>query len=131
MRHAVECTAIHMNKRVRGLPVVVQKTKLPSAQYMELMQPDITPDMRSILIDWLVEVAQEYRLQHETLHLSVRLIDQFLSRQPVARNKLQLVGVTCMFIASKFEEIYAPQVRGLAKSQQSTSTELKIIHPSS
>ena len=89
----------------------MQKAKLPSAEYMELRQPDVTPDMRSILVDWLIEVAQEYKLQQETLHLSVRLIDRFLSRRPVARTKLQLVGVTCMFIASKFEEIYAPQVR--------------------
>lgn len=78
---------------------------------MELRQADITPEMRSILVDWLVEVAQEYKLVQETLHLSVRMIDRFLSVAAVQRNKLQLVGVTCMFIASKFEEIYAPQVQ--------------------
>ena len=49
--------------------------------------------MRAILIDWLVEVAEEYRLVPETLHLAVNYIDRFLSYVPVARSKLQLVGV--------------------------------------
>ena len=67
--------------------------------------------MRSILIDWLVEVAEEYRLVPETLYLAVNYIDRFLAHVPVNRSKLQLVGVTCMLIASKYEEIHPP-VRG-------------------
>ena len=66
--------------------------------------------MRATLIDWLVEVAEEYRLVPETLHLAVNYIDHFLSYVPVARSKLQLVGVTCMLIASKYEEIHPPAV---------------------
>ena len=66
--------------------------------------------MRAILIDWLVEVAEEYRLVPETLHLAVNYIDRFLSVVPVARSKLQLVGVTCMLVASKYEEIHPPAV---------------------
>ena len=59
--------------------------------------------MRGILIDWLVEVAEEYRLEAETLYLAVNYIDRFLSHVPVNRSKLQLVGVTCMLVASKYE----------------------------
>jgi len=70
----------------------------------------INAQMRAILIDWLVEVAEEYRLVPETLHLAVNYIDRFLSYVPVARSKLQLVGVTCMLIASKYEEIHPPAV---------------------
>lgn len=73
-------------------------------------QRDINAQMRAILIDWLVEVAEEYRLVPETLHLAVNYIDRFLSYVPVARSKLQLVGVTCMLIASKYEEIHPPAV---------------------
>ena len=57
-----------------------------------------------------MEVGQEYRLASDTLFLSVAYIDRFLSMVDVPRNKLQLVGVTSMLIASKYEEIYAPQV---------------------
>lgn len=64
--------------------------------------------MRSILVDWLVEVAEEYRLVPETLYLAVNYIDRFLAHVPVNRSKLQLVGVTCMLIASKYEEIHPP-----------------------
>lgn len=66
--------------------------------------------MRSVLIDWLVEVAQEYRLVSETLCLTVDYVDRYLSVVPTPRNQLQLVGVTCMLLASKYEEIYAPTV---------------------
>ncbi|XP_051168900.1 cyclin-A2 [Leptopilina boulardi] len=81
----------------------------PKAGYMK-KQPDITHLMRSILVDWLVEVAEEYRLQSETLYLAVSYIDRFLSYMSVVRAKLQLVGTAAMFIAAKYEEIYPPDV---------------------
>mmetsp|Transcript_15087 Transcript_15087/g.32428 ORF Transcript_15087/g.32428 Transcript_15087/m.32428 type:complete len:440 (-) Transcript_15087:285-1604(-) len=82
----------------------------PNTQYMEQLQRDINHTMRSILIDWLVEVAEEYKLIPDTLFLAVTLIDRFLSSYACDRVMLQLVGVTCMLIAAKYEEIYAPQV---------------------
>lgn len=66
-------------------------------------QPDINDSMRSILVDWLVEVSEEYRLQSETLCLAVNYIDRFLSFMSVVRAKLQLVGTAAMFIASWVE----------------------------
>ena len=63
-------------------------------------QPDITNSMRCILIDWLVEVAEEYRLHNETLYLATAFIDRFLSQMSVLRAKLQLVGTASMFVAS-------------------------------
>jgi cyclin-A len=82
----------------------------PCTTYMESRQTDINAAMRSILVDWLVEVAQEYRLTSDTLFLSVAIIDRYLSVKDVKRNRLQLLGVSAMLIASKYEEIYAPQV---------------------
>lgn len=82
---------------------------LPRVDYME-MQADLTPKMRTILIDWLVEVHMKYKLRSETLHLAVNLIDRHLTRSTVMRKKLQLVGVVAMFIASKFEEINPPEL---------------------
>lgn len=63
-------------------------------------QPDITYNMRTILVDWLVEVSEEYKLQTETLYIAVSIIDRFLSFMSVVRSKLQLVGTAAMFIAS-------------------------------
>lgn len=72
---------------------------LPKCGYMR-KQPDINQSMRTILVDWLVEVCEEYRLQSETLCLAVSYIDRFLSTMSVVRAKLQLVGTAAMFIAA-------------------------------
>ncbi len=76
-----------------------QSRHLPRWNYMS-RQPDITHGMRSILVDWLVEVGVEYKLQAETIYLAVNYVDRFLSHMSVERKKLQLVGTACMFIAS-------------------------------
>ncbi|XP_022772336.1 cyclin-A1-4-like isoform X2 [Durio zibethinus] len=84
--------------------------KRPSVHFMEMVQKDINASMRAILIDWLVEVTEEYRLVPETLFLTVNYIDRYLSGNSINRQQLQLLGVACMMIASKYEEICAPQV---------------------
>ena len=89
---------------------VSERQRRPLCSYMESVQTDVNPAMRSILVDWLVEVGLEYRLSSDTLFMSVAFIDRFLSLKDVKRNKLQLVGITSMLVASKYEEIYAPQV---------------------
>lgn len=80
--------------------------------YMET-QTHINERMRSILVDWLVEVHLKFKLVPETLYLTINLIDRYLERQEVSRPKLQLVGVTSLLIASKYEEIYPPELRDL------------------
>lgn len=81
-----------------------------SPTYMS-RQTDINAKMREILIDWLVEVHIKFKLQPETLYLTVNIIDRFLERRMVSRTKLQLVGCTAMLIAAKYEEIYAPEIQ--------------------
>lgn len=76
-------------------------------------QSHINERMRAILVDWLVEVHLKFKLVPETLYLTINLIDRFLEREEVSRPKLQLVGVTCLLIASKYEEIYPPELRDL------------------
>ena len=94
---------------IKLVSIFLQRVRRPMVKYMEMVQHDITAQMRAILVDWMVEVAQEYKLVSETLYLSVSYVDRYLSAIPVQRNQLQLVGVTCMLLASKYEEIYAPQ----------------------
>ncbi|XP_042239602.1 G2/mitotic-specific cyclin-B-like isoform X2 [Homarus americanus] len=75
----------------------------------------ITGRMRSILIDWLVQVHIRFTLLQETLYLTVTIIDRYLqSERNLPRTKLQLVGVTAMFIASKYEEMYCPEIGDFA-----------------
>ncbi|XP_044318301.1 cyclin-A3-1-like [Triticum aestivum] len=88
----------------------VQARRRPAADYIERVQVDVTPNMRGILVDWLVEVAEEYKLVSDTLYLTVSYIDRFLSSNSLNRQKLQLLGVSAMLIASKYEEISPPNV---------------------
>ncbi|CAN6444609.1 unnamed protein product [Victoria cruziana] len=89
---------------------IAETRKMPTTDFMEKTQKDINASMRAILVDWLVEVAEEYRLVPDTLYLTVNYIDRYLSVNVMNRQRLQLLGVACMLIASKYEEICAPQV---------------------
>ena len=82
---------------------------MPNPDYMD-HQDDLEWKMRGILVDWLIEVHTRFRLLPETLFLAVNIIDRFLSTKVVPLDKLQLVGVTAMFIASKYEEVLSPHV---------------------
>eukprot|EP00884_Botryococcus_braunii_P000825 jgi/Botrbrau1/10743/Bobra.180_2s0011.2 len=97
-----------------------------SAQYMT-SQADINDRMRAILVDWLVEVHLKFKLMPETLHLAVDIIDRFLERKPVTRKNLQLVGVTAMLIASKYEEIWAPELRDFIYISDKAYTREQIL----
>lgn len=78
----------------------MEEKRRPLPDYMESIQKDVKPTMREILVDWLVEVAEEYKLVSDTLYLTVSYIDRFLSSHPLRRNKLQLLGVSSMLVAS-------------------------------
>ncbi|XP_040887142.1 G2/mitotic-specific cyclin-B3 [Toxotes jaculatrix] len=86
-----------------------REEKFVLCNYMQ-KQPSLNPEMRAILIDWLVEVQENFELYHETLYLAVKMTDHYLSQTPVHREMLQLVGSTAMLIASKFEERSPPCV---------------------
>lgn len=99
---------------------------LPRPDYMDA-QTDINGKMRSILVDWLIEVHLKYRLRSETLHLAVNLIDRYLGRTSVMRKRLQLVGVVAMFIASKFEEISPPELRDWVYMTDKAYTQEEVL----
>lgn len=103
---------------------------VPSPDYMS-KQTDINARMRAILVDWLVEVQVKFRLHSEALYLTVNLIDRFLERKMVPRTKLQLVGVTAMLIASKYEEIYPPEVKDFVYITDNTYSREELLHSES
>ncbi|KAI3682308.1 hypothetical protein L1987_82204 [Smallanthus sonchifolius] len=78
-------------------------------------QPEVNDKMRAILIDWLIEVHNKFELTNETLYLTINIVDRFLAAETVARRELQCVGMSAMLIASKYEEIWAPEVNDLVQ----------------
>ena len=105
---------------------VIEGVNGPSPSYMS-KQPHINAKMRAILVDWLVEVHLKFKLMPETLYLTINLIDRFLEKKVVARQRLQLVGVTCMLLASKYEEIYFPEVRDFVYITDRAYTRQQIL----
>ncbi|KYO26432.1 cyclin-A1 isoform A [Alligator mississippiensis] len=98
----------------------------PKPYYMR-KQPDITAGMRAILVDWLVEVGEEYKLRTETLYLAVNFLDRFLSCMSVLRGKLQLVGTAAVLLAAKYEEIYPPEVDEFVYITDDTYTKRQLL----
>lgn len=104
----------------------LEMVTLPNHQYIE-HQPDLEWKMRGILVDWLIEVHTRFRLLPETLFLAVNIIDRFLSAEIVALDRLQLVGVTAMFIASKYEEVLSPHVANFSHVADETFSDKEIL----
>lgn len=87
----------------------LEKTTMPNPNYMA-HQEDLDWSMRGVLVDWLIEVHTRFGLLPETLFLTVNIVDRFLSSKVIPLDTFQLVGVTAMFIASKYEEVLSPHI---------------------
>ncbi|KAI0594016.1 cyclin-like protein [Biscogniauxia sp. FL1348] len=98
----------------------------PNPQYM-LHQDDLEWKTRGILIDWLIEVHTRFHLLPETLFLAINIIDRFLSEKVVQLDRLQLVGITAMFIASKYEEVLSPHVANFEHIADNGFTTAEIL----
>ncbi|KAF0887707.1 hypothetical protein E2562_002400 [Oryza meyeriana var. granulata] len=105
----------------------VEARRQAAADYIEAVQVDVTANMRAILVDWLVEVAEEYKLVADTLYLAVSYLDRFLSAHPLRRNRLQLLGVAAMLIAAKYEEISPPHVEDFCYITDNTYTRQEVV----
>ncbi|KAG5230834.1 cyclin A3.1 family protein [Salix suchowensis] len=105
----------------------VDPKRRPLPDYLEKVQKDVSPNMRGILVDWLVEVAEEYKIVSDTLYLTVSYIDRFLSFNVLNRQRLQLLGVSAMLIASKYEEINPPNVEDFCYITDNTYTKEEVV----
>jgi cyclin B len=104
------CTAM-VNEMYENFNIL-EKEYAVSENYL-VAQPYVNDKMRTILVDWLVEVHLKFKMVPETLYLTVNLIDRYLEKKQVRRSKLQLVGVAALLLSSKYEEIYPPELRDL------------------
>ncbi|KAF4998853.1 hypothetical protein FDECE_11696 [Fusarium decemcellulare] len=99
---------------------------IPNPDYMS-HQDDLEWKTRGILVDWLIEVHTRFHLLPETLFLAVNVIDRFLSEKVVQLDRLQLVGITAMFIASKYEEVLSPHVENFKRIADDGFSEAEIL----
>ncbi|KAI0072746.1 hypothetical protein K474DRAFT_1604498 [Panus rudis PR-1116 ss-1] len=99
---------------------------MPNPEYMS-GQSEITWGMRETLVDWLLQVHLRYHMLPETLWIAINIMDRFLTKRVVSLVKLQLVGVTAMFIAAKYEEILAPSVEEFVYMTEKGYTREEIL----
>lgn len=90
-------------------------------------QPELNAKMRAILTDWLVEVHRKFDLMPESLYLTINIVDRYLSVRTVPRRELQLVGISAMLIACKYEEIWPPEVNDLIAISDSAYSREQIL----
>ncbi|KAL7826975.1 hypothetical protein AOLI_G00321840 [Acnodon oligacanthus] len=90
--------------------------------------PGLQPKMRAVLLDWLMEVCEAYVLHRQTFYLAQDFFDRFmLTQDAVQKERLQLIGITALFIASKIEEIYPPKITELAYVTDGACLEEEIL----
>lgn len=99
---------------------------MPNPNYMD-SQTEIEWPMRATLIDWLLQVHMRYHMLPETLWITINIVDRFLSNRIVSLVKLQLVGITAMFVAAKYEEIMAPSVDEFVYMTENNYTREEIL----
>ena len=100
---------------------------LPKANYMKY-QSDINEKMREILFDWLIEVHKKYKLSDNTLYITGNLIDRFTERKPeLKRTKYQLIGVSALFIAGKYNDIYPPESKDYSYITDDAYTKKEVV----
>lgn len=115
----------YVNEIFPYLHELEQKT-LPDPNYL-FEQTQLKPKMRSILVDWLVEMHQKFRLLPETLFLAINIMDRFMSVEVVQIDKLQLLATGSLFIAAKYEEVFSPSVKNYAYFTDESYTEDQIL----
>ncbi|OUM57060.1 hypothetical protein PIROE2DRAFT_49027 [Piromyces sp. E2] len=99
---------------------------LPDPNYVEHQQ-EVTWSARTILINWIAEVHWKFRMQPETLYLTVNIIDRFLSVKSIKLNKFQLLGLCSLLISAKYEETVVPSIKDLVYMVNNMYTNEEII----
>ena len=90
-------------------------------------QAQVNENVRAILIDWVLQVHSKFKLLPETLFITVNLIDRFMSLHKINKDEVQLVGVSALLIATKYEEIYPPTVKDFIYMTKNAYTKAQIL----
>ncbi|XP_060621462.2 G1/S-specific cyclin-D1 [Anolis sagrei] len=93
-----------LNDRVLQAMLKAEETCSPSVSYFKCVQKEILPYMRKIVATWMLEVCEEQKCEEEVFPLAMNYLDRYLSFEPLKKSHLQLLGATCMFVASKMKE---------------------------
>ena len=101
----------YMNIIYHNLLLEENKGIIPYPDYSKIIsQKEINEQMRSILIDWIIDVHYKFNFTDETLFMTVLIIDRYISYKSISKKKFQLLGITALLISCKHEEIILPKI---------------------
>ena len=107
-----------------------QETKFtlePDFLSLKQLASEVKDTSRAFLVEWIIDVHRKFKLMPETLFVTIHLIDQFLSKQQIKKSQLHILGVTAILIATKYEEIYPPDLKELLVVSENKFTRSEVL----
>ena len=101
--------------------------KMIDYNYLLNTESEITPEMRAMVVDWLLEVHQIFHFQEKCLFTTIQLMDKFLSKKLISIDQFQLLALTSLNIASKQEEVEYPILDNFITISKNTVTKQEMI----
>lgn len=96
-------------------------------EYLKKVQTEIKDTSRGFLVEWIIDVHRKFRLLPETLHVTVSIIDRYLSKVNIKKSQLHMLGVASLLIATKYEEIYPPDLKELLNISENKFTKEEVL----
>ena len=100
---------------------------IPNYKHLFKKQKSININQRTGVINWIISVCERFSLLPETFYLSLNIFDRYLEKNKLSQNNLQLISCTSIFIASKYEEIYAPEINDFIFISKHTFSKEEIL----
>ena len=95
--------------------------------YLSKIQNEVKDTSRGFLVEWIIDVHRKFRLLPETLYVTVSTIDRYLSKVQIKKTQLHLLGVAALLIATKYEEIYPPELKDLLSVSENKFTKEEVL----
>jgi len=95
--------------------------------YIGKVQTEIRDTSRAFLLEWIIDVHRKFRLTPECLYVTALIIDLYLSKVKIQKSQLHLLGVSTLLVATKYEEIYPPEVRELLAISENKFTKDQVL----
>ena len=93
--------------------IQLENQYLVDSDYIQKVQNEVKDTSRGFLVEWIIDVHRKFRLNAETLYVTVSIIDRYLSQVRIKKPQLHILGVAAILIATKYEEIYPPELKDL------------------
>jgi hypothetical protein len=96
-------------------------------EYLKKIQTEIKDTSRGFLVEWIIDVHRKFRLLPETLHVTISILDRYLSLVNIKKQQLHMLGVAALLIATKYEEIYPPELKDLLNISENKFTKEEVL----